>query len=279
MTDAWDRTRAAADHVLSRAGVTPKLAFILGSGLGAWADTIDEPQVIPYSEIPGFTASTVAGHAGNLVVGSVHGVPVVAMQGRVHAYEGIGLDSVVFGLRTMWQMGARTVVITNAAGGLNADWTPGDLMLIRDHVNMTGMSPLVGHNDARFGPRFPDMTETWTPALAEVARAAASKLDVTLREGVYVGVLGPAYETPAEVRLFGQLGGDAVGMSTVPEAIVARHMGMRILGISTITNLGSGLSGAALDHSEVQEVAASMRDRFMQLLDGIVAGIAAADLA
>lgn len=279
MTDAWDRTRAAADHVLERTGVTPKIAFILGSGLGAWADTVEDRQVIPYAEIPGFASSTVAGHAGNLVVGTVHGVPVVAMQGRVHAYEGIGLDAVVFGLRTMWQMGARTVVITNAAGGLNPDWTPGDLMLIRDHLNMTGMSPLVGHNDERFGPRFPDMTTAWTPELAEVARAAAADLDVTLREGVYVGVLGPAYETPAEVRLFGQFGGDAVGMSTVPEAIVARHMGMRILGISTITNLGAGLTGEALDHSEVQEVAAMMRDRFMQLLDGIVERIAAAGLA
>jgi purine-nucleoside phosphorylase len=174
----------------------------------------------------------------------------------------------------MWQMGARTVVITNAAGGLNPDWAPGDLMLIRDHLNMTGMSPLAGHNDDRFGPRFPDMTSAWTPELADIARVAAAEAGLTLREGVYVGVLGPAYETPAEVQLFARFGGGAVGMSTVPEAIVARHMGMRILGISTITNLGAGISGDALDHSEVQEVATAMRGRFMDLLDRIVGHMA-----
>ena len=195
------------------------------------------------------------------------------MQGRVHAYEGLGMHEVVHPLRTMWQLGARTLIVTNAAGGVNPAFRPADLMLISDHLNLTGSSPLVGANDERFGPRFPDMTEAYDPALRRLARTQAERLGVTLRDGVYAGMLGPAYETPAEVRMAAALGGDAVGMSTVPEVIAARHLGMRVLGISCITNVAAGLGEGALDHADVTDVAAQARAAFVSLLDGILGGL------
>lgn len=267
---AFDDTARAAALVRDRIGIEPTVALVLGSGLGAYADTLEGAVAVPYAEIPGFHTSTVPGHAGRLVAGRRHGLAVVAMQGRVHAYEGLSVDEVVFPLRTLWQLGARTVVVTNAAGGVNPGFAPADLMLIRDHINLTGRNPLVGPNDDRFGPRFPDMTATYDPELGAMARAAAADLGITLREGVYAGVLGPSYETPAEVRMIGALGGDAVGMSTVPEVIAARHMGMRILGISCITNAAAGLGGATLAHADVTEVADRVRGRFVALLDRIL---------
>ncbi len=266
----FDASHAAAELIRTRTDRSPCIALILGSGLGSYADELEDAVAIPYGEIPNFAVSTVAGHAGRLVVGTRHGLDVVAMQGRVHAYEGLGLDRVVFPLRTMWQLGARTLIVTNAAGAVNPGFVPGDLMVIRDHLNLTGCNPLIGDNDERFGPRFPDMTETYTPELRTLAHTTANDLGFTLREGVYTGLLGPTYETPAEIRMLRALGGDAVGMSTVPEVIVARHAGMRVLGLSCITNLGAGLSGEALDHSEVTEVAARIRARFVALLDGIL---------
>lgn len=250
--------------------LVPRIALVLGSGLGAMADRLQEPVRIPYAQIPHFPRSTVPGHAGTLVVGTLHGLPIAAMQGRVHAYEGLSMDEVVRPLRILHALGCRTLVVTNAAGGLNPDFEPGTLMLIRDHINLTGRNPLVGPNNDEAGPRFPDMTDTYTAALAARARAVAAQRGITLREGVYVGVSGPSYETPAEVRAFHRLGGDAVGMSTVPEVIIARHLGMQIVGLSCITNLGAGLSPNPLNHDEVTEVANRVRNTFLDLVDGIL---------
>lgn len=270
MTEAFEASAAAAAFVRTRTDRVPRVALILGSGLGAFADTLEDATAVPYAEIPDFHASTVVGHAGQLVVGERFGVPIVAMQGRVHAYEGLPTSAVVHPLRTMWQLGARTLIVTNAAGGVNPSYRPADLMLIRDHLNLTGSNPLIGPNDERFGPRFPDMTESYDPALGALARASADAVGLTLHEGVYAGLLGPTYETPAEVRMLRTLGADAVGMSTVPEVIAARHAGMRVLGISCITNAAAGLGDEALDHSEVTEVAAQVRARFIQLLEGVL---------
>ena len=266
----FEASVSAAAFVRSKLDRSPTIALILGSGLGAFADELEDAVKIPYGEIPNFHASTVAGHAGQLVVGRKWGLDIVAMQGRVHAYEGLGMKQVVFPLRTMWQLGARTLIVTNAAGGVNPAFKPADLMCIRDHLNLTGDNPLTGENDERFGPRFPDMTTAYTPRLREVAKSVASGLGFDLREGVYAGMLGPAYETPAEVQLVHRLGGDAVGMSTVPEVIVASHMKMEVLGISCITNAAAGLTGEALDHSEVTDVATMVRERFISLLDGVL---------
>lgn len=264
----------AAEFIRARADRAPTIALILGSGLGAFADELEDAVKIPYAEIPNFHASTVTGHAGQLVLGRKFGLDVVAMQGRVHAYEGLGMKQVVFPLRTMWQLGARTLIVTNAAGGVNPAFRPADLMCIRDHLNFTGDSPLTGPNDDRFGPRFPDMTHAYTKRLREVARDVASGIGFELREGVYAGMLGPAYETPSEVQMVRVLGGDAVGMSTVPEVIVASHMKMEVLGISCITNAAAGITGEALDHSEVTDVATMVRERFIQLVDGVLERIA-----
>jgi purine-nucleoside phosphorylase len=269
-TTPFDESAEAARAIGWRSEQKPTVGVILGSGLGTWADTIATSDVIPYGEIPGFGVSTVAGHAGRLVIGTRAGVCLAAMQGRIHAYEGHALERVVHPVRTLWQMGIRTLIVTNAAGGISPNLKPGELMLIRDHINLTGRNPLVGHNDDRFGPRFPDMTEAYDRELRRVAVAAASDAGFALDEGVYVGVLGPTYETPAEIGAFGRLGGDAVGMSTVPEVIVARHMGMRVLGISLITNAAAGLGEEKLDHADVQVVAAAGAERLGLLLDGVL---------
>lgn len=269
--NAFNASRAAADFVHERCAIEPTVALVLGSGLGAWADTLEDRVAIPYADIPGFRRSTVAGHAGQLVIGRRHGVAVAAMQGRVHAYEGATAEEVVFPLRTLWQLGARSLIVTNAAGGVNTDFSPGDLMLIRDHLNLTGDTPLRGPNDERFGARFPDMTNAYDPTLGELARAVAADSGFSLREGVYAGLLGPTYETPAEVRMVRTHGGDAVGMSTVHEVIAARHMGMRVLGVSCITNAAAGVTDRALNHAEVTEAAAGARERFAALVDGVIA--------
>lgn len=274
MSDPFERSLAVAQAVRERTDRVPTVALVLGSGLGAFADTLEDAVRIPYDELPDMPVSTVKGHAGRLVLGQRHGLGVVAMQGRVHAYEGLGLDDVVHGLRSMWQLGARTLIVTNAAGALNPGFAPGDLMVIRDHINFTGRNPLVGHNDDRLGPRFPDMSSAYTPELAARAHAVARAQGFALREGVYLGVSGPSYETPAEIRAFHILGGDAVGMSTVPEVIVASHLGMRVLGVSCITNMGAGLSDERLDHADVEKVATRARERFVGLLDGVLAEMA-----
>jgi len=269
-----DRIDRALAVIRGRTKVQPRVALVLGSGLGGFADTLDAPTKIPYTEIPTMPVSAVVGHAGNLVVGRAEGVDVVAMQGRVHLYEGHPPGDVVFGARLMIRMGAKIVIITNAAGGANPSFSPGDLMLIEDHLNLTGQSSLTGANEDALGPRFPDMSHAYDPALRAIALEAASAARFQLVRGVYAGNLGPAYETPAEVRLAQRLGADAVGMSTVLETIAARHMGARVLGISCITNKAAGLSPTPLEHAEVEEAARAARGRFVALLRGTLARIA-----
>ncbi|MBX3249770.1 MAG: purine-nucleoside phosphorylase [Myxococcales bacterium] len=265
-----ERLARAAEDVRRHTDRVPKVALVLGSGLGAWADAIDDRVVIPFSEIRGMASSGVEGHAGNLVLGTAEGVSVVTMQGRVHLYEGHPPEDVVFGLRLMLHLGARTVIITNAAGGIGDHLDVGDLMLIEDQLNLTGTSPLLGHNEDALGPRFVDMTTPYDGELRHLATEGARALGFEVKSGVYTGVLGPSYETPAEIRMYRTLGGDAVGMSTVLEVIAARHMGARVLGISCITNKAAGLGHEVLDHADVQEVAAQVRERFVSLLGAVL---------
>lgn len=276
MSLSFEQAQAAADVLRRHDPRPPAVALILGSGLGAFAESLESPVFVPYSEVPHVPVSTVAGHAGRFVMGTKHGVGVIAMQGRLHAYEGHDHPTVVFPLRVMRLLGAATLIVTNAAGGIAPGFRAGDLMLITDHLNLTGRTPLLGENDTRFGPRFPDMTDAYSPSLRALAHEVAATLGQTLQEGVYGGMLGPAYETPAEVRMVGILGGHAVGMSTVPEVIAARHMGMQVLGISCITNIAAGLGDDVLDHDDVQEVAARSRARFVALVDGVLARLGTA---
>jgi purine-nucleoside phosphorylase len=257
---------AAAHAVRARTQEVPALGVVLGSGLGAWAESLDGALAVPYSEIPGMPVSTVQGHAGKLWIGRSKGVPVVCLQGRVHMYEGHDAERAVFGVRLLARLGARAVLLTNAAGGLSPSFAPGDLMLLRDHLNLMGKNPLIGPNEAALGPRFPDMTSTYDPALAAATLAAANALGIRLHEGVYAGLLGPSYETPAEIRMLRVLGADAVGMSTVPEAIALRHMRVPVTGISCITNLAAGISPHELSHAEVEEAANQAKPRFVSLV-------------
>jgi purine-nucleoside phosphorylase len=258
-----DRT---AQLLKERLSVAPKIAMILGSGLGALADELSDRETIGYGDIPGFPVSAVEGHAGQLVAGHLEGQPVVVMQGRAHYYEGWTMEEVTFPIRVFARMGIETIIITNSAGGVNRAYSAGDLMIISDHINLTGENPLRGPNESRFGTRFPDMSFGYDPELRELAKQVAADLGIEVREGVYAGVAGPSYETPAEVRMIGILGGDAVGMSTVPEVIVANHCGMRVVGISCITNLAAGLSGQKLTHEEVKETADLVRQSFTSLV-------------
>lgn len=270
-SDLQARLDAAVADVRKVSDQVPEVALVLGSGLGAFADTLEEADKIPYRAIGGMPESAVAGHEGNLVLGTAEGKRCVAMQGRVHLYEGHSPDEVVFGLRLMIRLGAKTVLITNAAGGIGDHLEVGDLMLITDQLNFTGQSSLTGPNDDALGPRFVDMTQTFDPHLRELAAEGAGALGFELKEGVYVGVLGPSYETPAEIRFFRSAGGHAVGMSTVLEVIAARHMGARILGISCITNKAAGLGDEeVLTHAEVQENAKGARGRFVSLLGAVL---------
>jgi purine-nucleoside phosphorylase len=261
-------------RALSFPGI-PEVALVLGSGLGGFADSLADRLAIPYAAIPGMPSSAVAGHAGNLVFGKVAGMPVVAMQGRVHLYEGHAPADVVFGVRLMRHLGAESLLITNAAGGCGEGLQAGDLMRITDHLNLTGRSPLLGPNEDSLGPRFPDMTQAYDRELGALAEEVAAAAAIPLKRGVYAGLLGPAYETPAEVRMLQRLGADAVGMSTVLEVLAARHMGQSVLGISCITNAAAGLGQETLDHAEVTEVAARVRGRFETLLRGVLEKIAA----
>ena len=262
--------RAAADAIRRRIGtLEPAAAIVLGSGLGALADQIDPVARIPYREIPGFPSSTVAGHAGELTAGRLGGTPVLALAGRFHAYEGHDVRLAAFPVRVTRALGAETLIVSNAAGGINRRWQPGDLMLIRDHINLMFRNPLIGALEPG-DLRFPDMSEPYDRGLAAAALAAAAEQGILLREGVYAALLGPAYETPAEVRMLEFLGADAVGMSTVPEVIVARAMAMRVLGASCITNLACGLTQAPITHAEVLETTARAGARFAALVRGVV---------
>lgn len=256
--------------IRERTRLQPRMGIVLGSGLGSLAAEIDDQVAIPYRQIPHFPVSTTAGHSGTLVLGSLEGVPVAVMAGRVHLYEGYAPEQVVFPVRTLRGLGAETLLITNAAGGINTEWTPGTLMLITDHINFTGRSPLVGANDEQIGPRFPDMSVAYSYELRVLARRVAESVDVPLVEGVYMGFLGPQFETPAEIRAARILGADAVGMSTVMEVIAAAHAGMRVVGVSCITNMAAGMLPEKLSAEEVYTTAAQVAQSFKRLIRGIV---------
>jgi purine-nucleoside phosphorylase len=264
------KLQTSAEFIQSKLDSSPKIGLILGSGLGILAEEIKNPIVIPYSEIPEFPVSTVEGHAGQLVIGELAGKQVVAMQGRFHYYEGYSMEKVTFPVRVMKLIGVETIVVTNAAGGVNKDFEAGDLMLITDHINNMGDNPLIGANDQSFGVRFPDMSEAYTKSLQGVARKVSKELGIKLKEGVYAGNTGPSYETPAEVRMLRVLGADAVGMSTVPEVIIARHAGMKVLGISCISNMAAGILDQPLTHDEVMETTEMVKANFLSLVKGIV---------
>ncbi len=264
------QVKGAASFVRTRTKVTPRIALVLGSGLGALAGEIAAEATIPYAEIPSFPRSTVEGHAGQLVLGMLEGKPVVAMAGRVHFYEGYTLAEVVFPIRVMRALGAEMLIVSNAAGGINRQWRAGDLMIIADHINFMGSNPLIGPNDPAQGPRFPDMSAAYDRALVELAERAALAEGLQIRKGVYLGVSGPSYETPAELRMLGRWGADAVGMSTVPEVIAARHMGMRVLGITAITDMATGEQVQQVTHEEVIAVAKQVEPRFIRLVKRVV---------
>lgn len=266
--DYYDKVQAAAERL--RAFGVPDVAIVLGSGLGDFADGLHDARTTPYGEIPHWPASAVIGHAGKLVVGTLRGKKVAALSGRAHYYEGHDLRTVTFGTRVLGVLGVKTIILTNAAGGINTDFKPGTLMVIDDHINLLGSSPLIGPNEDRFGPRFPDMTEVYSKRLRKIADEAARAAGVPVAHGVYVALHGPSYETPAEIRFLRTIGADAVGMSTVPEALVARHMGMEVLGISCITNPAAGVLPEPLRHDEVMEVARRVKGEFSTLLEGIV---------
>lgn len=272
-----ERVDAAADFVRRRGGEASALGLVLGSGLGAFAEKLAGRTAIPFHEIPHFPVSTgVVGHAGELVLGRVGSTPVAVLAGRIHFYEGRTMPEVVFPVRVLARLGVRSVILTNAAGGVRLSFRPGDLMLISDHINAFGAHPLIGPNEETLGPRFPDMSAVYDPALRRIARASARRLKIPLKEGVYLGNPGPSYETPAEIRAYRRLGADAVGMSTVPEALALRHMGVRVLGISTITNMAAGILKKPLDHREVLETTQRVGARFVRLLNEIVPRVAAA---
>ena len=270
----YDQVTESVASIQSRTKLKPSVALILGSGLGGMADEISDATAIAYAEIPHFAHSSVVGHAGRLVIGKLEGLSVVAMQGRFHFYEGYSLQTVTFPVRVMHRLGAHTLIVSNAAGGVNAAYQPGDFMLIRDHINipgMAGLNPLVGPNDERFGPRFPPLAEAYDASLRALARSVvASEPAMTLHEGVYVMVTGPSYETSAELRLLHAFGADAVGMSTVPEVVVARQMNMRVLGLSLITNSATGEETEEINHTEVLAMADAARPKFAALLRGIM---------
>lgn len=260
----------SAQLILQRTSLRPEIALVLGSGLGDFADTLEEAVKIPFGQIPAFPAATAPGHAGALVIGKKHGKAVAVLQGRIHYYEGLPQREITLPIRVLAAMGVKKLVLTNACGGINLSYKPGDLMLIQDHINFSGQNPLIGPNLDAFGPRFPDMSDLYHAGLREKIRSVAGALGIELKEGVYAMYSGPNYETPAEIRMFRTLGADVVGMSTVPEALVAGHCGMKVAGISCVTNMAAGILPVKLSHQEVVETAARVHDVFQRLLDGIL---------
>lgn len=266
----YERAQKAARMIRGRTQTDVSVAVVLGSGLGGFADELSAATAMPYDEIPGFARATVEGHAGRLVIGELGDSHVAAMQGRFHFYEGYSLEEVTFPIRVMKLLGVRTLILTNASGALNVEFTPGSLMVITDHINLMGVNPLIGANDERFGPRFPDLTNTYAPELQDIVVQEARAMGMQMFRGVYASLTGPSYETPAEIHMVRSLGADAVGMSTVPEAIVARHMDMQVLGISCITNLAAGVSDRPVDHSQVMATGEQVRDQFTELLRRVI---------
>lgn len=272
----FEKASAASEFVLRRTELRPQIGIVLGSGLGAFAVELEEPVAISFGAIPHFPQSTVPGHSGRLVIGKVAGVPVAVMQGRVHAYEGYNSDEVTFPVRVLGRMGVCNLVLTNAAGGINPAFHQGQLVLIADHINFSGSNPVAGKNDERFGPRFFDMSEAYSGRLRRLAHEAAHAMNFRLDEGVYLSVLGPSFETPAEIRAFATLGADLVGMSTVQETIAARHMGIEVLGISCVTNMAAGIQPEPLSHEEVMETGRQVEAQLSELLTRVVPMIASA---
>ena len=268
--DITTRIYAAADYIRSRTDLRPTIGLVLGSGLGDFADTLEEAVRIPYADIPNFPVPTVPGHAGALVFGKKCGKTVVVLQGRIHFYEGLPQQEITLPIRVLAALGVKTVVLTNACGGVNLSFRPGDLMLISDHINYSGANPLMGPNLDAFGPRFPDMSDLYTKSLREAIKEKASAAGIPLQEGVYAMYSGPNYETPAEIRMFRILGADTVGMSTVPEALVAGHCGMNVVGVSCVTNMAAGVLPVKLSHAEVMETADRVHDTFQTLLNLIL---------
>jgi purine-nucleoside phosphorylase len=274
MTDTFALAESAAAFLLSQTSLRPKIGLVLGSGLGSFADELTDAARIPYAQIPSFPRSTAVGHAGQMVIGKCGAVPVAAMQGRVHLYEGYSAQEVVFPTRVLGRMGIRALILTNAAGGINLKYNQGALVLISDHINLQGYNPLTGANDERFGPRFPDVTQAYWKPYRELALAAARKAGKEVVEGVYAAVLGPSYETPAEIRYLRTIGADLVGMSTISEAITARHMGIKVLAISCVTNMAAGILDQPLNHEEVLETGRRVQGDFVGLLRAVIPEIA-----
>jgi purine-nucleoside phosphorylase len=264
----------AVKAIQSKTALRPEIGLVLGSGLGAFARSMDKATVIPYAQIPHFPVSTAIGHTGELVIGTKEGVPVAVMAGRVHLYEGYTIEQVVFPTRVLARMGVKTLIMTNAAGSVNVNYKPGELMILSDHINFMGINPLVGPNEDALGPRFFDMTEPYDPMLIALAEKACSKVGMIVRKGVYIAFTGPSYETPAEIKMARTMGADAVGMSTVPEVIAARHMGLRVLGISCITNMAAGVLKKKLDHREVLDTAEKVREGLIDVLTRLIQDVA-----
>lgn len=271
--DLLRRINEAKDYIISKSGFVPEIALILGSGLGDMAEEAENKTIIDYRDIPNFPVSTVQGHKGRLVFGTIEGKRVVFMQGRFHYYEGYKMEDVVFPVWVFKALGVKKLVVTNAAGGVNTDYKPGDLMLIKDHINYTNNNPLIGPNIEEFGPRFPDMSEAYSRELQEVVKACATHNGISMREGTYIFLTGPSYETPAEIKAFRILGADAVGMSTVPEVVAANHCGIKPVGISCITNMAAGILDQPLNHREVMETADRVKESFTKLIKSVIENI------
>ncbi len=270
MEDQFSLAETAAQSLLQHTSLRPRIGLVLGSGLGGFADSLSDAARIPFHEIPAFPRSTAIGHAGRMVIGSAGTVPVAVMQGRVHLYEGYSPQHVAFPMRVFGRMGIRSVILTNAAGGINLNYQQGALVLIRDHINLQGTNPLVGPNNDRFGVRFPDMTHTYAKDFRAVAKEEAAKLGMNLHEGIYAALLGPSYETPAEINYLRIIGADLVGMSTAFEAIAARHLGIKVLAISCVTNMAAGILDQPLSHQEVMETGERVRSSFEALLRAVL---------
>lgn len=263
----------ASKYILERSNYKPEIGLILGSGLGSLADLIENAEFFPYQDIPNFPISTVEGHAGRLVIGTLQGKTIVAMQGRFHYYEGYKMDEVTFPVRVMKLLGVKTLIVTNAAGAVNTNFKPGDLMIINDHINLSGNNPLIGRNLDSFGVRFPDMSEAYSKDLINMVKTVGKDLNLDLKEGVYAMMSGPTYETPSEVRMVRTLGADAVGMSTVPEVIIANHSKMKVIGISCLTNMAAGILDQPLNHEEVIETSNMVKANFMNLMESLIKAI------
>lgn len=272
--DIWSLAGEAAEFILSKTSLRPRLALVLGSGLGAFADDLEDRVVLPYSKIPHFPVSSAEGHAGNLVIGRVGDVAVAAMQGRVHFYEGHTMQRVTFPMRVFCRMGIKGVLLTNAAGGIGPKLKPGCLVVLSDHINLQGTNALIGTNEERFGPRFPDMTEAYSKEWRKLALAEGNRQGIDIYDGVYAAVPGPSYETPAEIRFLRTIGADVVGMSTVAEVTVARHCGMKVLAISVVTNMAAGILDQPINHAEVLEIGQKIRGQFARLLQALIPRLA-----